>query len=284
MGMIKTVNDAYYAYCNRPEGVDGNTKGYCKRFKKCFGKTKLEDLREVLNKTDSWASNKFRSPAAIQRDMVSIRAMLRYAEKLGADFRMPRFAVPSVKSERVRCLSEEEEKRLYDAGIFHLSIHDLAYFMLYTGARPGEACSLLVHQVDLNLALVKLSTKKGRKTRWRAVPLGKGVFGMLWQLTRGMDHLQPVFTNDGMPWTFNEGDTYRTGYNINEPWKALMKDAQIEDFNPYDCRHTFATRLREKGVALDVVSKLLGHTMITTTQRYAHLNTETHLRDAVNKL
>ncbi|HEY2748182.1 MAG TPA: tyrosine-type recombinase/integrase, partial [Polyangia bacterium] len=47
--------------------------------------------------------------------------------------------------------------------------------------------------------------------------------------------------------------------------------AGIEDLRFHDTRHEFATRLRRRGVGLDVIQQLLGHADISTTRRYAHV-------------
>lgn len=47
--------------------------------------------------------------------------------------------------------------------------------------------------------------------------------------------------------------------------------------------HDFATKLRRRGVGLDVIAQLLGHTTLAMTQRYAHIGLES-LRDAVATL
>ncbi len=49
-----------------------------------------------------------------------------------------------------------------------------------------------------------------------------------------------------------------------------MQDAKIENFRFHELRHTVATRLVEKNIDLFVVQDILGHSKITTTQRYAH--------------
>ena len=55
------------------------------------------------------------------------------------------------------------------------------------------------------------------------------------------------------------------------------------DLKPHDLRHSFATRLLERGVNLRVIQELLGHSDVCTTQIYAEV-AGNHLEDAINAL
>ncbi|MBM4121354.1 MAG: hypothetical protein FJ249_02010 [Nitrospira sp.] len=62
-----------------------------------------------------------------------------------------------------------------------------------------------------------------------------------------------------------------------------MRAAKVQSFRFHDLRHTFATRLVQKGVDLYKVQRLLGHKTPLMTQRYAHHSPES-LRDGVQVL
>ncbi len=66
-------------------------------------------------------------------------------------------------------------------------------------------------------------------------------------------------------------------------FQAACTRAKIADFRVHDLRHTFASWLVQGGVPLLEVAKLLGHSTIEMTERYAHLAPE-NLRAAVGVL
>ena len=59
--------------------------------------------------------------------------------------------------------------------------------------------------------------------------------------------------------------------NIDETWWAVCRAAGIEDICIHDCRHSFASRALALGVSLPMIGRLLGHSEVQTTERYAHL-------------
>ena len=78
------------------------------------------------------------------------------------------------------------------------------------------------------------------------------------------------------------GNELQVRYLAREFCEARNR-AGIPDFRFHDMRHTFATRLVQRGVDLYKVQRLLGHKTSLMTQRYAHHSPES-LRDGVNVL
>ena len=58
---------------------------------------------------------------------------------------------------------------------------------------------------------------------------------------------------------------------LNASWLVVRKEAGLEDVRLHDLRHSFASRALALGESLPMIGKLLGHTQVQTTARYAHL-------------
>jgi len=66
-------------------------------------------------------------------------------------------------------------------------------------------------------------------------------------------------------------------------WKAILRQAGVRDARVHDARHIVATLLIEQGVHIRVVQEVLGHTRVTTTERYTHVAT-LQMRDASDRM
>lgn len=84
-------------------------------------------------------------------------------------------------------------------------------------------------------------------------------------------------------WVFpsKTGETSLDGDNFyHRVWRPALKRAKIKNLRIHDLRHTFCSRLVERGAGLRTVQVLAGHKSFSTTERYAHLAPD-HLREAV---
>jgi site-specific recombinase XerD len=70
--------------------------------------------------------------------------------------------------------------------------------------------------------------------------------------------------------------------DIKRFWNDVRAKAAIPDARVHDLRHTFASLLVSGGMSLPMIGKLLGHTQVQTTQRYAHIFDD-RLRAGVNE-
>ncbi len=83
--------------------------------------------------------------------------------------------------------------------------------------------------------------------------------------------------------TISSSGTKINRSNLKRILKKALEKAGIKDFRFHDSRHTFATRLVQRGEDIYKVAKLMGHKDIRMTQRYAHHSSES-LRSGVEVL
>jgi integrase len=213
------------------------------------------------------------SPATRNRRVhTPISAILKFA---GAahNIRRPK-APPGV----VRWLSHDEASRLIAACSPHL--RPLVIFLLYTGARIGEALWLDWRCVDLRRAHVSFpKTKNGEP---RGVPLHRDLVAELANLPHreGCVFRRP----DGQPYQRPRGDYEQSaGGQIKTGFKAALRRAGIENFRVHDFRHTWATWHYAEHQDPVALQKLGGWKTPAMVMRYAHANCEFY-RAGINAL
>jgi integrase/recombinase XerC len=138
--------------------------------------------------------------------------------------------------------------------------------LLYSsGLRVSELVGLNSNQLDLDLGVVRVMGK-GRKER--IVPVGmKAIDALKVYLEErgGIKEEEPVFVN------FLGGRL--TARSVGRLIKKYTRHSGIfRKVSPHSLRHTFATHLLDAGADIREIQEMLGHSSLSTTQRYTHVS------------
>jgi integrase len=212
------------------------------------------------------------SGATVNRELALLKRMFNLA--ITWDLFLAANPVRKVKFFRefnigLRVLSPEEEKNLLKNASPYLQ--DLVRFAVNTGLRIGEIFSLRWSNVDLKKGILTVFASKTEKIR--EVPINAGTREVLeaWWLGRKNE---VVFYNP---------ETGRAFVDLKNGFALACQKAGIVGVTWHTLRHTFASRLVNRGVDIVTVKELLGHSSISVTMRYAHTNLDSK-RAAVEKL
>ena len=165
---------------------------------------------------------------------------------------------------RERFLTETEFRRLgrtldeMEAN-GEIAVHAAAALrlLMLTGCRRNEILTLRWDAVDLDAGEIRL---KESKTGARTVSLSPEATALVAGIPR----------TPGNPFVFT-GRADRHLHDLNGPWWKVRVRAGLRDVRLHDLRHSFASRALALGETLPAIGRLLGHSRVETTARYAHL-------------
>ena len=186
-----------------------------------------------------------------------------------------RLVAKNRERKRERFLTEEEFRRLgrvLDEAETRkgVSVHAVAAIrlLLLTGCRKGEILNLRWDQVDLEAGELRLpDTKTGPRT----ITLSPEAASVMARIARVPDN----------PFVIPGKIRGKAMRNLNDPWDIICERAGLEDMRLHDCRHSYASRALALGESLPMIGRLLGHTQVETTARYAHLAQDSVRESAV---
>ncbi len=177
-----------------------------------------------------------------------------------------------------RVLTAGEAQAILDA-CEHLRDRFLFALLYESGVRVGEALGLRhadIAAAECEITVVPRLNDNGARSKSRhprTIPVGASLVRLY------ADYMYGEYGDLDSDYVFinlfaeprGQALSYPAAYDLV---KRLRKRTGI-DFDPHWCRHTYATRLLRDGVPVEVVSILLGHASITTTQAvYGHLSAE----------
>jgi site-specific recombinase XerD len=199
------------------------------------------------------------APATVSRKLVAVRSLLRHA--LGPEH-VPDAALAPRRPKRLPDAPKQEEvEAILDSvridgplGLRNAALVELVYS---AGLRASEAVGLDLGDVDFEQEHVHVRRGKGGKDR--VVPLGEEAAALVARYLR-----------DGRPELARGAETalFLSARGRRLDTSTLRRLVP----HPHRLRHAFATHLLEGGADLRTIQELLGHSSLSTTQMYSHVD------------
>lgn len=250
------------------------SKIFCEFFaERTLKELKASDIEKfkLYHSTTISRYDKILKPSTVNRELAILSRIFSLAVEYEVLFYNPCQRVKPLRADnqRIRYLTEDEEKRLLEELKDNDLTRKIVIFAINTGMRRGEIFNLTWFDTDLNRNVLNVrQTKTGKD---RVIPMNDKVRLMLESMSK---------TNE---FVFSSPRTNGKLVDVKKGFRKAMENAKIFDLHFHDLRHTFATRLADAGIPLSVIAELLGHSDIRMTKRYSHA-TDKAKREAVQKL
>jgi integrase/recombinase XerD len=264
---------------------DNTIKSYENDLKKIlsfFQENKINDFNDVtaelISKFFERQRNEGIDSATVARYMSSIKGFWEYLETNKYVEKNPTEKLVSVKKSRKlpSVLSVEEVDKIMNAPDTSdlLGLRDKAILELFysSGLRVSELINLKTSDLFFADEVIRVF---GKGSKERVVPIGSSA--VEW-ITKYMKSSRPHLAKK------NKSENFlflnRRGTKLSRMWiwkifKQYSKEAGIKkEIHPHTFRHSFATHLLEGGADLRAVQEMLGHSDISTTQIYTHIDRE----------
>ncbi|MGV8838870.1 MAG: tyrosine-type recombinase/integrase [Bauldia sp.] len=154
--------------------------------------------------------------------------------------------------------------KLESDGRVHPRHADMIRLLLLTGARRSEVVYLRWSEVDLQRRVIALPPdrhKTGSKTGEKRIPIAEVATQLIDRQSRANEF---VFAS------LRESEPKPT-LGVDRAWRLIRGDAGLADVRLHDLRHSFVSFGMAEGESLFLVGKVLGHTAMAMTEKYAHL-------------
>lgn len=220
---------------------------------------------------------KTHAPGSVNRVLILIRYMFNLAIKweVPCITKNPTKDVSLLEenNKMERYLTVEETERLFDAvqKSQNPMLKYIVSMLILTGARKSEVLHAKWSEFNFEQRLWRIGMSKSGRARF--VPMSDGLVTLLEMVPR----------HPGKDYVFVNPDTGKRVGNFFYAWNTARTRAGLSDLRVHDLRHSFASFLVNSGRSLYEVQRILGHTQIKTTQRYAHLSQES-LLSATNEV
>lgn len=219
--------------------------------------------------------------SSIARKLSAVRSFLEHATRDGRMESNPGRPVPTPKLPKrlPKSLTVDEVFALLDSIPLEdpVDVRDRAIleFLYASGLRVGELVSLDLDDVDIPGGMVRV-LGKGRKVR--LVPFGGKAADALRRWVLVSDGFRRGGRGGGALFLNLRGGRL-SDRSVRRILDRRLRDAAVRaNVSPHSLRHSFATHMLGAGADLRSIQELLGHSSLSTTQRYTHLDVDSLMK------
>ena len=263
-----TMNDFVEAYWDdlsrvwKPSTTKRNWDAWRLTIKPTFGDTRVADILppDIHRWRDGCAGE---SEVKFNRAVPVLSALFKYAEalKMRRPGSNPCRGMPRYKRQSVERYLTPAEYRRIGAALREVEADKpaqvaIARLLLFTGARVGEITNLRWGWV---------------KPPRLMLPDSKTVPKLIWLNTQALDILAGIERREDSELVF-PNQTGKRPVNFEMWWYSFRRRCALPDVRIHDLRHSFASTAIMDSVPLSTIGKLLGHKLVETTAKYAHLS------------
>jgi integrase/recombinase XerC len=284
--MVKEYVDRFLRYLGTERGASEHTIRSYKKDLETFSEfvgQKVEDVDMAdVRGYVAMLINSGLKKSTVGRRLATVRSFFKFLHREGLIKSNPAKLVNAPKMPRLlpKFLTVDDAISLVEKpeGIGFLPARDRAILeLLYSsGLRVSELAGINIDDVNVREGLVKV---RGKGKKERIVPMGRKAVDALkaYMIERVLlkKKEKALFLNRSGGRLTDRG----VRRIVVKYARAILLDGRI---GPHTLRHTFATHLLQGGADLRVIQELLGHSSLSTTQKYTHLDIA-HLMDVYDK-
>lgn len=228
----------------------------------------------------AWLSGRGLAKSSIARKLAAARSCYRFLTRRGWMEANParQVASPRLPKRLPSFLPKDESKELFDGPFDDSAVgrRDRALLeLLYaSGLRVAECCGLDLEDLDRRHGTVRVL---GKGSKERVVPVGDAALDAIdaYLASRGDLASRGGRSPRSGPLFQNPRGGRLTTRSVHRIVRRRAREAGLtRRVTPHTLRHTFATHLLGEGADLRLIQELLGHSRLSTTQRYTHVSPE----------